>query len=194
MTELLKWTECVAQWIFKRKIHSCNKNVIDKQNHISIPKNIHFCPSWQCFYQLKTLLMPMVLFINSVWFMRTLWSSLCAMICWHRLQRAQLSLITTGTIWIFIGITDAEAPILWPPDMKSCLIEKDLTLGKIEGRRGGWQEDEMVEWYHPFNGHESEQTLGDDEQGSMTRYSPWGHKHSYMTEQLNWTDWIRSLI
>lgn len=43
----------------------------------------------------------------------------------------------------------------------------------------------MVEWYHPFNGHESEQTLGDDEQGSMTRYSPWGHKHSYMTEQLN---------
>ena len=33
-----------------------------------------------------------------------------------------------------IGRTDAEAeaPILWPPDMK-CSLEKTLTLGKIEG-------------------------------------------------------------
>ena len=39
--------------------------------------------------------------------------------------------------WMFIGRTDAEAetPILWPPDEKSQLIEKDLMLGKIEGRR-----------------------------------------------------------
>ena len=38
--------------------------------------------------------------------------------------------------WIFIGRTDAEAeaPILWPPDMKSPLIGI-LVLGKIEGRR-----------------------------------------------------------
>ena len=44
--------------------------------------------------------------------------------------------------WIFTGRTDAEAedPILWPPDVKSQLIEKDLMLGKIEGRRRrGWQ-------------------------------------------------------
>ena len=43
--------------------------------------------------------------------------------------------------WIFLGGTDAEseAPILWPPDMKSQLITKDLMLGKIEGRRTrGW--------------------------------------------------------
>ena len=35
--------------------------------------------------------------------------------------------------WVFIGRTDAdaEAPILWPPDAKSQLIEKDLMLGKI---------------------------------------------------------------
>ena len=37
--------------------------------------------------------------------------------------------------WIFIGRTDAEAPRLWPPDMKSRLTEKDLMLGKIEGKR-----------------------------------------------------------
>ena len=39
---------------------------------------------------------------------------------------------------MFIGETDAEAeaPILWPPDMKSSL-EKTLMLGKIKGRRRG---------------------------------------------------------
>ena len=36
---------------------------------------------------------------------------------------------------MFIGRTDAEAPILWPPDLKSCLLEKTSMLGKTEGRR-----------------------------------------------------------
>ena len=39
--------------------------------------------------------------------------------------------------WIFIRRTDAEAeaPILWPPNVKNWLIGKTLMLGKIEGRR-----------------------------------------------------------
>ena len=37
--------------------------------------------------------------------------------------------------WILIRRTDAEAPILWPLDVKSWLIGKILMLGKIEGRR-----------------------------------------------------------
>ena len=39
--------------------------------------------------------------------------------------------------WIFIGRTDdqAEAPVLWPPDVKSWLIGKDLMLRRIEGRK-----------------------------------------------------------
>ena len=44
--------------------------------------------------------------------------------------------------WIFIGRTDAqaEAPILWPPDVKSRLIRKDPDAGKDWGRRRrGWQ-------------------------------------------------------
>ena len=34
--------------------------------------------------------------------------------------------------WVFIGGTDAEAetPILWPPDVTSRLIGKDLDAGK----------------------------------------------------------------
>ena len=40
--------------------------------------------------------------------------------------------------WIFIGRTDAEGPILWPPDAKSSL-EKTLMLRKTEGKRKGQQ-------------------------------------------------------
>ena len=36
--------------------------------------------------------------------------------------------------WIIIGRTDAEAPILWPPDAKSLLTEKDPMLAKMESK------------------------------------------------------------
>ena len=32
--------------------------------------------------------------------------------------------------WVFIGRTDAESPVLWPPDGKSRLIGKDPDAGK----------------------------------------------------------------
>ena len=59
--------------------------------------------------------------------------------------------------WIFIGHTDAEAetPILWPPDAKNWLIEKDPDAGKDwrqEEKR--LTEDKMVEWHHWLDGHE----------------------------------------
>ena len=39
--------------------------------------------------------------------------------------------------WIFTGRTDAEveAPILWPPDVKSWLVEKDSDAGKDWGQK-----------------------------------------------------------
>ena len=47
-------------------------------------------------------------------------------------------------------------------------------------------EDEVVEWHHQLNGHEFEQTPGNSEgQGSLVCCSPWGHKESDTTEQLN---------
>ena len=36
---------------------------------------------------------------------------------------------------IFIGGTDSEAPILWPPDPKRQSLEKTLMLGRIGGKR-----------------------------------------------------------
>ena len=44
----------------------------------------------------------------------------------------------------------------------------------------------MVGRHHQLKGHEFEQAPGDGEgQGSLECCSPWGHKESDMTEQLN---------
>ena len=54
-------------------------------------------------------------------------------------------------------------------------FEKTPMLGKIEGRRRGTTEDEMVGWHHLLNAREFEQTLGDGEgRGSLACCSPWG--------------------
>ena len=93
----------------------------------------------------------------------------------------------------FIGRTDAEAeaPILWPPDVKNWLLRKDPNAGQNwRQEEKGMTEDEMVGWYQWLNGHEFEfeQAPGvGDGQGSLC-YSPWGHKESDTTEWLNWTD------
>ena len=68
--------------------------------------------------------------------------------------------------WKFIGRTDAEAeaPILWPPDVKSWLIRKDPDAGEDwRQEEKGVTEDEMVGWHHRLNEHEFEQTQGDSD-------------------------------
>ena len=62
--------------------------------------------------------------------------------------------------WIFIGRTDAEAEasILWPPDVESHLIRKDPDAGKDwRQEEKKTTEDEMVGWHQQLNGHEFEQ-------------------------------------
>ena len=64
--------------------------------------------------------------------------------------------------WIFIGRTDAEAPILWLPDAKSRLMGKDLDAVKDwRQMEKGMMENKMIGWHHRFNGHEFEQSLRD---------------------------------
>ena len=89
--------------------------------------------------------------------------------------------------WIFIGKTDAEAPILQPPDAESWLIGKDPDTGKDWRQKEKREtEDGIVGWHHQLNGHEFEQTPGNGEgQGSLVCCSPWGHKGSDTTEWLN---------
>ena len=78
--------------------------------------------------------------------------------------------------WIFIGRTDveAEASILWPPDVKDWLIGKVPDSGKDWRQvEKGMTEDEMVGWHHQLDWHEFERALGDgDGQGSLAYCSP----------------------
>ena len=88
---------------------------------------------------------------------------------------------------IFIGRTDNEILIFWPPDAKIWLIRKDPDAGKDwKQEEKQMTEDEVVEWPHWLNGHEFEETLGDGEgQGSLVCCSSWGCKDLDMTERFN---------
>ena len=95
--------------------------------------------------------------------------------------------------WIFMGWTadETEAPILWPPDVKSWLIGKDPDAGKDwRQEQKGMAEDEMVGWHHWLHGHEFEQAPGVGYgHRSLVCCSPWGSqrvRHNWVTE-LNWT-------
>ena len=88
----------------------------------------------------------------------------------------------------FIRRTDAEAeaPILWPPDVKNWLTGKEPDARKVWRQEEEIREDEMVGWHHQLKGYEFEQTPGDGEgQGGLACCRPWGHKESDMTERLN---------
>ena len=59
--------------------------------------------------------------------------------------------------WMFIGKTnaEAEAPILWPPDVKNQLIGRDSDAGKDwEQEEKGVTEDEMVGRCHWLSEYE----------------------------------------
>ena len=94
--------------------------------------------------------------------------------------------------WVFIGgpNVEAEAPILWPPDVESWLIWKDPDAGKDWGQvEKGTTEDEIVGWHHRHNGHRFGWTLGVGEgQGGLACCGSWGHKVSDTTEWLKWTE------
>ena len=98
--------------------------------------------------------------------------------------------------WRFSGRTEAETPVLWPPDAKNWLIGRDPDAGKDWGQEErGVTDDEMVIWHYQLNVHEFEQSPGDSEdQGSLVCCSPLGWKeldtagylvhHSWVFEQV----------
>ena len=99
--------------------------------------------------------------------------------------------------WLFIGRTDVEAetPILWPSDVKSWLIWKDLDAGKDwRQEEKGTTEDEMVGWHHWLDGHGFGWTPGvGDGQGQLACCGSLGNTESDTTEWLNWTELKRLL-
>ena len=88
--------------------------------------------------------------------------------------------------WILIENTDAEAPIFWPPDVKSWLTGKDPDAGKDWRQEKGATQDETAGRHHWCNGHELEPTPGAGEgQGDLVCCGPWSHRvgHDWATEQ-----------
>ena len=87
--------------------------------------------------------------------------------------------------WIVIGRTgtETEAPILWPPDTKSQLIEKRrrwcwerLRAGREGGDRGwgGWMAS-PTQWTRVWA------IPGDNGQGSLECCCPWGRKETWLS-------------
>ena len=89
--------------------------------------------------------------------------------------------------WIFIERTDAEAPVLWPPDGKNQLIRKDPDAEKDwMQEKNGMTKDEMLGWHPWLSGCEFEQAPGDGKgQGSLKCSIPWDHKESDTTKRVN---------
>ena len=93
--------------------------------------------------------------------------------------------------WTFIGGTDAETPIFWPPHVKSWLIRKHSDAGRDWGQEEkGTTEDQMAGWYHWLDGHEFGWTLGDGDgqEDGVLRFT--GLQKVDTTELLNWTEAI----
>ena len=135
-----------------------NLDSIFKSRDITLPTKVHL---------VKAMVCPAVRHRCELWtikkaeYQRTdafeLW-------CWRRLlrvpwtaRRSNQSILQEISPWVFIGRTDAEAeaPILWPPDVKNWLIGKDPNARKDwKWEERGMREGKMVGWHHRLNGHE----------------------------------------
>ena len=85
----------------------------------------------------------------------------------------------------------AEAPVLWPPDVKSWLIWKNSDAGKNWGQEEkGTTEDEMVRWHHWFNARvwvNSRSWWWTGSPGVLQSMGSQRVGHDWATE-LNWTE------
>ena len=99
--------------------------------------------------------------------------------------------------WIFTGKTFAEAPILWPPDVKNWCIGKDPDAGRdwrLERRRGRhrmrWL-DGITEWTWAWTSFGYCSWTGSP--GVLRSRGSQGVGHDWGTE-LNWTEAVLLIV
>ena len=135
--------EIKRRLLLGRKVMT-NLDSILKSRNVTLPTNVPL---------VKAMVFPVVMYGCESW---TVKKAECQRIdafelwCWRRLLRVSWTARRSKPVnpkenqyWIFIGRTDAEseAPILWPPNVKSWLIGKDPDAGK-DWR---WEEKGMTE-------------------------------------------------
>ena len=137
-----------------------NLNSILKSRDIALPTKVHL---------VKAMVFPVVMYGCEGWTIKKAERQrIDAFKLWHWQRLSFLDCIEIKLVghkgnqsWIFIGRTDAETLILWPPDVKNWFIWKDPDAGKDWRREEkGTTEDEMLGWYHWLDGHEFEQAPG----------------------------------
>ena len=110
-----------------------------KSRDITLPTKVHL---------VKAMVFPVVMYGCESWIIKKAeyWTiDVFELWCWESLEsplhfkEIKPVNLKGNQPWIFTGRTDAETPILWPPDAKSQLIGETLMLGKIEGKRRGQQ-------------------------------------------------------
>ena len=116
-----------------------NLDSILKNSDITLPTKVHL---------VKAMVFPVVMYGYKSWTIKKSWApkNWCF---WTVVLEKTLGPLDSKEIqpvhpkenqsWIFIGRTDAEAeaPVLWPPDVKSRLIGEDPDAGK------DWRQEEM---------------------------------------------------
>ena len=130
-----------------------------KSRDITLPTKVHL---------VKAMVFPVVMYGCESWTVKKVerWRiDAFELWCWRRfespLDYKEIQPVHSkgDQSWVFIGRTDAEAdaPILWVPDVKNWLIGKDPDARKDwRQEEKGTTEDEMVGWHHWLNGHEFE--------------------------------------
>ena len=116
--------------------------------------------------------------------------------CWRRLFESPLDCkeIQPGNpkdnqSWMFIGRTDteAEAPIIWSPDVKNWLIRTNPDSGKDWRQEEKGTTDVIVGWHHRLDGCEFEQAPGVGDGQQAWRAAVHGVANSW-TWLSNWTE------
>ena len=121
--------------------------------------------------------------------------------CWRRLEspldckEIQPVHPKGNQSWMFIRRTavEAETPILWPPDVKNWVTEKDPDAGKDWRQEKGTREDEMVGWHHRWtwvwasSGSWSAWHAAAGKPGMLQSMGSQRVGHDLVTE-LNWMD------